>query len=601
MIEELGLIDHYRNSRGMSSLSPEAGMDVLERVMGQNHAQLMVNTVIDWPLFTAWYPTLPPLIVDLAAQQKEAQGETDQGAFIDRFKQADESQRIALLSEHFTHVVSDVLRIKTELVTAESSLNDLGLDSLLAIELRARIQRDMKVALPVVTLLSGTVVSELINKINTNLLEKISNDTGVTATENKVVEYTNENEFPLSQNQTALWFLKHLNPDGYAYNIGGAVEVRTDLQPELMFEAVRELIRRHPLLRANFAQKNGQAMQFISPEPLEDIALVDVEGREWNDIYNMIIEDYRKPYDLAYDSLMRFRLYRRGDNQWVIMKAVHHIISDAISTFTFIDELLALYESKRRNDPITLPPLKARYLDFCNWQNRFLASAEAQRMQDYWLAHLPEEIPVLNLPLDKPRPPVQTNNGASQFFTLDKHLTARVQEFANQQGMTVFMVLISAYYALLNRYSGQENIIVGSPVLGRTEPEFAQLYGYFVNPLPLHADLSGEPSTIKLLEQVQQTVLNGLDNQEYPFVNLVDKLGLQHDPSRSAVFQAMFILLAHKVSTEQYGYKLDYIELPEEEGQFDLTLSVYEDMADGTSTVYSSTTQICFSRKQWNA
>ncbi|MDO6423884.1 hybrid non-ribosomal peptide synthetase/type I polyketide synthase [Saccharophagus degradans] len=581
MIEELGLIDHYRNSRGMSSLSPEAGMDVLERVMGQNHAQLMVNTVIDWPLFTAWYPTLPPLIVDLAAQQKEAQGETDQGAFIDRFKQADESQRIALLSEHFTHVVSDVLRIKTELVAAESSLNDLGLDSLLAIELRARIQRDMKVALPVVTLLSGTVVSELINKINTNLLEQISNDTGVTATENKVVEYTNENEFPLSQNQTALWFLKHLNPDGYAYNIGGAVEVRTDLQPELMFEAVRELIRRHPLLRANFAQKNGQAMQFISPEPLEDIALVDVEGREWNDIYNMIIEDYRKPYDLAYDSLMRFRLYRRGDNQWVIMKAVHHIISDAISTFTFIDELLALYESKRRNDPITLPPLKARYLDFCNWQNRFLASAEAQRMQDYWLAHLPEEIPVLNLPLDKPRPPVQTNNGASQFFTLDKHLTARVQEFANQQGMTVFMVLISAYYALLNRYSGQENIIVGSPVLGRTEPEFAQLYGYFVNPLPLHADLSGEPSTIKLLEQVQQTVLNGLDNQEYPFVNLVDKLGLQHDPSRSAVFQAMFILLAHKVSTEQYGYKLDYIELPEEEGQFDLTLSVYEDMADG--------------------
>ena len=143
------------------------------------------------------------------------------------------------------------------------------------------------------------------------------------------------------------------------------------------------------------------------------------------------------------------------------------------------------------------------------------------------------------------------------------------------------MVLIAAYYALLHRYSGQDNIIVGSPVMGRTEQEFAQVYGYFVNPLPLHADLSGEPSTIKLLEQVQNVVLNGLDNQEYPFVLLVDQLGLKHDPSRSAVFQAMFILLAHKVSSEQYGYKLHYIELPEEEGQFDLTLSVYEDAADG--------------------
>lgn len=581
MIEELGLINHYRNSRGMNSLAPEAGMEVMERVLGQDCAQLMVNTVVDWPLFTAWYQSMPPLIADLAKEQKSAQGDTDQSTFVDRFRHADSDQRLQLLTEHFTHIVADIMRVKAEVVSGDVSLNQLGLDSLLAIELRARIQRDLKVALPVVTLLSGTLVSELINDVHNGLLEFVSAAQPADDNDKNIQIFTNELEFPLTQNQTALWFLKHLNPDGFAYNIGGAVEVRTKLEPELMFDAVRLLIRRHPMLRSNFMQKDGHAIQRISPESFEDIGLVNVEGRDWDDIYQMIIDDYRKPYDLAYDSLMRFRLYRRSDDQWIIMKAVHHIISDAISTFTFIDELLALYESMRRNETFVLPPVKARYLDFLNWQNRFLASPAADRMQKYWLAHLPAEVPVLNLPIDKPRPAVQTNNGASQFFVLNNELSERVQDLARQQGMTVFMVLLSAYYALLHRYSGQDNIIVGSPVMGRTEQEFSQIYGYFVNPLPLHADLSGQPTTLALLDQVQQTVLNGLDNQEYPFVLLVDKLGLKHDPSRSAVFQAMFILLAHKVSTEQYGYKLEYIELPEEEGQFDLTLSVYEDEAEG--------------------
>ncbi|MBH0247726.1 hypothetical protein I3W98_40820, partial [Streptomyces cavourensis] len=181
-------------------------------------------------------------------------------------------------------------------------------------------------------------------------------------------------------------------------------------------------------------------------------------------------------------------------------------------------------------------------------------------------SHLPAEVPLLDLPTDKPRPAVQTHNGASEFFALDAGLSARVHALARAHHVTPFMVLLSAYYLLLHRYSGQDHIVVGSPVTGRTRQDFASVYGYFVNPLPLHADLTGDPSVADLLEQVRRTVLGGLDNQEYPFVLLVDELGLQHDPSRSAVFQAMFILLTHKVATEQYGYRLEYIELPEEEG-----------------------------------
>ncbi|MEV8631698.1 amino acid adenylation domain-containing protein [Streptosporangium sp. NPDC051023] len=582
MIEELGLVDHYRNSRGMSSLPPDAGMAVLERVIGQDRAQLLVATVVDWQVFLAWYDSPPPLVTELA-RSADTPSPATSGGFLDTFREADEDKRVLLVTERFTELVAGVLRVRTEQVEPEVSLNTLGLDSLLAMEVRARVQAELKVALPVVALLSGTSVGDLTAQLHDGLAALVAADAGDGADATEAAEtevFLDEHRYPLTQNQKALWFLKQLNPDGFAYNIGGAVEVRVELDPELMFDAVRALIRRHPILRANFVLQEGRALQRISTENREDLALFDVLEEEWDDVYQMIIREYRKPYDLERDPLVRFRLFKRADDRWVIMKAVHHIISDAISTFTFIEELLAIYEGLRRGERIELPPISATYLDFLNWQDRFLAGPEARRMLDYWQGHLPAQVPMLSLPVDKPRPAVQTHNGASEFFVLDTELSARVHALAREHNVTVFMVLLSAYYLLLHRYSGQDDIIVGSPVTGRTQEEFASLYGYFVNPLPLHVSLAGAPSVSELLARVHTTVLNGLDNQEYPFVLLVEKLGLQHDPSRSAVFQAMFILLAHKVATEKYGYRLEYIELPEEEGQFDLTLSAYEDEAD---------------------
>ncbi|MFD1151506.1 amino acid adenylation domain-containing protein, partial [Saccharothrix hoggarensis] len=576
MIEELGLVEHYRVSRGMSSLSPEAGMAALERVIGQEDAQLLVATVVDWPAFLSWYGTPPPLVSELAAAAADT-APAESGSFLDAFRDADAQTRRALVAERFTGIVATVLRVPPEQVEPSSGLTAAGLDSLLAMELRARITTELRVSLPVVALLSGSPVAELIDQVHAGLIaHAATGDREETAVE----VFTDEHRFPLTQNQKALWFLKQLNPDGFAYNIGGAVEVTAELDPELMFDAVRTLIARHPLLRANFTMEKGQAVQQISASVEADVALFDVADRDWDEIYRIIIAEYRAPYDLERDPLVRFRLFRRGPDRWVIMKAVHHIVSDAISTFTFIEELLAVYEGLRRGEPVELPEPTAQYLDFLNWQNRFLAGPDAGRMLEYWRGHLPERTPVLNLPTDKPRPVVQTDNGASEFFVLDTALSARVHDLAREHDVTVFVVLLAAYYVLLSRYSGQDDIIVGSPVTGRTEKEFGSVYGYFVNPLPLRADLSGDLDVGRLLGQVRSTVLNGLDNQEYPFVLLVDELGLRHDPSRSAVFQAMFILLAHKVSTEKYGYRLEYVELPEEEGQFDLTLSVYEDEAD---------------------
>ncbi|MEV7728898.1 amino acid adenylation domain-containing protein [Streptomyces sp. NPDC087917] len=588
MIEELSLVEHYRSVRGMSSLSPAAGTAVLERVLGQKHAQLVVATVVDWPTFLAWYPAPPPLVTGLAAEAARtgaddgsARGAAPDasGGFLDRFRAAGEEERARLVADRFTACACAVLRMSADQLDPDVGLGALGIDSLLAMELRARIQAETGVALPVVALLSGAPLRELTALLH-EATEQLAARAAGPAAGAAVVVHEDPSRHPLTQNQKALWFLKQLHPDGFAYNIGGAVEVRTEIDPELMAAAVRRLVDRHPVLRANFVMEDGRPLQTVSDAVEPDMEVFDVEGLAWEEIRERIVEEYRRPYDLAQDRLMRFRLFRRGPDRWVLMKAVHHIVSDAISTFTFIEELLALYEGMRAGRAVELPPVRARYLDFLNRQNRFLASPEADRMLDYWRGALPAEVPPLALPTDAPRPPVQTHNGASEFFVLDEQLSARVHALARAHDVTVFMVLLCAYHLLLHRHSGQDDVVVGSPVTGRADQDLASVYGYFVNPLPLHADLSGDPTVGELLAQVRRTVLGGLDHQEYPFVLLVEKLGLPHDPSRSAVFQAMFILLAHKVSSQQYGYHLDYIELPEEEGQFDLTLSAYEDESD---------------------
>ncbi|MFI0943209.1 amino acid adenylation domain-containing protein [Streptomyces sp. NPDC021020] len=579
MIEELGLVDHYRHARGMSSLPPAAGMAVLERVIGQDRPQLLVATVVDWQVFQSWYDVPPALVADLAAAAAEEAPAAPEGGFPAAFRAAGADERRALVAARFTEIVAGVLRVKPERIDPAAGLNALGLDSLLAMELRARFQAELGVALPVVALLSGDPAGELADRLHAGLLELAAE--GGSGAGAAVEVHTDPARYPLTYNQKALWFLKHLNPDAFAYNIGGAVEVATALDPDLMFAAFRVLLERHPCLRANVTLDGGTPVQVIAPDVRADTALFDVEGREWEDVRQLIVAEYRKPYDLERDPLVRFRLFRRGPDRWVIMKAVHHIVSDAISTFTFIEELFTAYEALRHGRPVQLPAPTGQYLDFVNHQNRFLAGPAARGMLDYWRAALPSAIPVLALPTDRPRPPVMTHNGASEFFRLDADLTAGVHALARAHNATPFMVLLSAYYLLLHRWSGQDDLIVGSPVSGRTREEDASVYGYFVNPLPLHVSLEGDPTVADLLGRVRETVLGGLDNQEYPFVLLVEELGLQHDPSRSAVFQAMFILLTHKVAAERYGYRLEYIELPEEEGQFDVTLSAYEDRTDG--------------------
>ncbi|MFI9024279.1 amino acid adenylation domain-containing protein [Streptomyces sp. NPDC053560] len=611
MIQERGLAEHYRTARGMSPLAPAAGMAVLERTIGQERAHLAVTTVTDWRTAAAWYPAPPPLIADLVADAADAPAGTARGTFLDAFRAApDEEARRHLVAERFGELVATVLGVPQDRIDLAAGLLALGLDSLLAMELRARTDTELGVALPVVALLSGEPVTELATRLYEGLtavdvaepalaVELPAGGAGEGRTEAEYLrteeertaagqtdgegteEERTEEEYPLTHNQKALWFLKELDPDAHAYNIGGALTVHGELDPELVFTAFRTLLARHPALRTTFVRKEGRPVQRISPDVRADTALFDVRGEDEEAVLRRMVEEYRRPYDLTSDPLIRLRLYQAGPDRWILLKAVHHIVSDAHSIFTFVEELFEVYDALRTGRPAALAPLPARYPDFLSRQERLLAGPEAERMLDYWRGHLPERVPDLELPTDRPRPAVATHNGASESFEIDAGLGARVHALSRRHDVTPFMVLLSAYYLLLHRYSGQDDIVVGSPVSGRTREEFAPVYGYFVNPLPLHVGMAGNPSVADLLGRTRDTVLGGLDNQEYPFVLLVEKLGLPHDASRSAVFQTMFALLTDQLGDELAGHRIENMQLPDQEGQFDLTLAAYEYPSDG--------------------
>ncbi|HEX2927837.1 MAG TPA: amino acid adenylation domain-containing protein [Ruminiclostridium sp.] len=601
MIKELNLIEHYKN-RGMFSITPEVGMEIMDRIMGQDVSQIIVGTIDNWPLAMSWYPVVPPLFSQLLAEVGQNKSSETKESFTDIFRETEVGERKAVVEDHFVNLISNVLHAKRSQVDINLSLNRLGLDSILAVDLRNKIMKYFNVSIPVVNLLSGNSISQISEQVYNNLCELVKDDGDGSTGEIEVKIHTNPEEYPLTYGQKAIWFLKQLNPDSPAYNISGTLEVPISIDVDIFFRALKDFVSRHPSLRANFYIKDGQPVQRISPVVKEDFSLIDVQGMEWENIYNLMIEESRKPFDLENGAVFRIRVLKRAEDNYLLLFNVYHIVSDATSSFISVNEIFSLYDSYRKGAQPQLIPAKSSYLDFLNWQNKLLAGKDGERMFKYWKDHLSDDIPVLNLITDKPRPIVQTNNGASCFFNINSEISGRIHELSQKTGATIFMILISAFYVMLHKYTSQEEIIIGTPVSGRTQEEFNNVYGYFVNPLPLKASFKDDPTYEEFIGQIQNIVLNGLDNQEYPFALLVEKLKLQHDPSRSALFQVMFVMLVHRIENteEKYGIPMNYIELPEEEGQFDLLLSAYEDTKEGifnavfkynTDLFYESTIQ----------
>ncbi|HEY0601395.1 MAG TPA: amino acid adenylation domain-containing protein [Herpetosiphonaceae bacterium] len=388
-------------------------------------------------------------------------------------------------------------------------------------------------------------------------------------------------DVPLSFAQQRLWFLNQLVPDNAVYNISQAVRLIGALNVATLERSINAVIQRHGSLRTRIVTRDGQPAQVVSPELKLALRVVSLEQlpepeRE-AELWRQTDADAQQPFDLAHDPLIRAALLRLSRHEHVLLITVHHIVSDGWSLGVLVQELAALYEAFAHGRPSPLKPLPIQYTDFVAWQREWLQGDVLEAQLAFWQAQFDQAIPALALPTDHPRPPIQTFRGATENFVLPAALSAALSDLSRREGLTLFMVLLAGFNVLMARYSGQDDILVGTPIANRTRSEVEGLIGLFANTLVLRSDLSGNPTFRELLRRVRTASLGAYDHQDLPFEMLVEKLQPERDLSRNPIFQVMFVLQNTPVSTlELSGLTLQALPADSGTSKFDLRLSMNE-------------------------
>jgi amino acid adenylation domain-containing protein len=347
---------------------------------------------------------------------------------------------------------------------------------------------------------------------------------------------------PLSDNQQGIWFLCQFAPESSVYNVSFAERICSDLDIPAFRRAFQALVDRHPSLRTTIAVHAGKPVQKVHERVPVHFEETDASTWREDELRTRLIEETQRPFDLERGPVMRVGLFTRSAREHILLLVIHHIVVDFWSLAVIMTELGALYPAEKAGRPASLPPLDRQYTDFVRWQTDMLAGPAGERLWGYWKKQLGGTLPVLNLPTDRPRPPVQMFRGGQHDFTLNGDLARRLKALAKAEGATLYMVLLAAFELLLYDHTGQDDLLVASPMVGRSRAEFEGMVGFFANPVVLRADLSGNPSFRALLGQVRQTVLAALEHQDYPTLRLVQRLRPPRDLSRSPLCQAMFVL-----------------------------------------------------------
>lgn len=354
------------------------------------------------------------------------------------------------------------------------------------------------------------------------------------------------NLFPLSFAQQRLWFIDQMTPGNVAYNIPAVVRLSGPLDVNALERSFNEIVRRHEILRTSFRTAGERQFQEVAPSlelsiDLKDLTMLGREERE-SEAMRLTAWESRQPFDLTRGNLLRVTLIRLAERDHIMLRTIHHIISDKISQDIFVNELLALYSAFASGRPSPLTELPIQYADFACWQREWLQGGVLQSQLSYWKETLANAAPLLKLPTDFPRPAVQSFRGARQMLECPASLLSGLEALSQQVGCTLFMTLLTALKALLYHYSAQQDVSVGTTISGRHRTETEGLIGLFVNTLVLRTSLSDDPTFVELLRRVREVVLGAEAHQYLPFERLVEELQIERDPGCHPLFQIIFNL-----------------------------------------------------------
>ncbi len=451
---------------------------------------------------------------------------------------------------------SEILNV--ERIGANDNFFELGGHSLKATMLVNKIHKELNSAIPlkeVFTMKNLRSMAEYIESSKSNSFSSI-----------QPIEHNSYYE--LSSAQRRMFILNTFEETGIAYNLPGVIEISGKVDKLRFEEAFKKLVERHESLRTSFRIVNEQPVQEIHQQA--DLRIKYIETQQ-NRLPN-VIKEFIRPFDLSKAPLLRVALVSiadeqsEGNDRYILLYDMHHIISDGVSRRIMVNEFISLYEGKQ------LEPLRLQYKDFAAWQNKLFRSGEIEKQEKYWKERFEGNIPVLNMPTDFKRPDIKNFAGSNISFKVEKDLAVQLNKLTAKTGSTLYMVLISAYKVLLSRYSGQQDLVVGSPIAGRPHADIENIIGMFVNMIAIRSFPSPNKSFNEFLNEVKDSCLKAYDNQEYQYEELVDKLGSKRDMSRNPLFDVSFTLQNLDIETNTQSLKFKPYDFENSVSKFDLTL-----------------------------
>jgi iturin family lipopeptide synthetase A len=549
------------------SLTPTEGRDAFARLLSLGGmSQVVVSTGNLQARLDKW--------VSLGARRKDARAEALHGAHPRPVTlQAAYVAPRTEIEQAIAHIWEGLLGITP--VGIHDDFFELGGHSLLATQVMSRLREELSIEISLRNLFDAATVAELAESVAAAM------QTGQEPEAPSIRRVSREEDLPLSFAQQRLWFLDQLEPGSALYNIPVAVRLKGQLDTAALKQTLDEIVRRHEVLRTTFASKDGRAVQVVSPAvplPLEtiDLSASPADERE-EQVERLAAREHQEPFDLSSQWSLRAKLVRLGAEEHIVLLTLHHIVSDAWSIGVLVQEVAALYEAFRLGQPSPLVELPIQYADFAAWQREWLQGEALDKQLNYWREQLSGVPAVLELPTDRPRPAVQTFHGKTHSHTMSKPLSEALRELSRQHETTLFMTLLAALNILLSRYSGQDDIVVGTTIANRNRLETERLIGFFVNTLVLRTDLSGDPTFIELLQRVREVSLGAYAHQDLPFEKLVEELQPERDLSRSPLTQIVFTLQNAPIGVlELPGLSLDFIEAKSPTSKFDIVVDVQD-------------------------